>query len=129
MTIKYLFLSLFCALNILSCCEHENDDINEDSVCFEFDQRQCAYDEWAELIPISDSKNERQIKMKAYLKSKNINVENVSITLDFHEFTCEACGVCPESDRFYVRIDREDKTAFQDLDLLNAAEVDCEDFF
>ena len=122
----YIFLPLFLIVNLsYQCCPKEEKNI----ICFEFDQRQCAGDEWADLVPINDSKDEREQKMLDYLESKNIEVKEVNLVIEFHEGVCEACFICPEQDRFFVKIAEEDEAEFTELDLLNSGKVECGDAF
>lgn len=119
---------IFSLYVIKGCCLFDELDDSE-SVCFEFDQRQCAMDDWAELVPLSDSKSERESKMTAYLLLQDIKVKEIDLVINFHEAVCEACGVCPEADRFFIKIPVEDLEKIEALDLLNGAAVDCNDFF
>lgn len=113
----------------LSACEFLSALKNEDAVCYEFDQRQCGTDEWAELVPLNDSKSERESNMKAYLVAKNIAVIDVKFVPDFHEAVCYACDVCPEAGRFFVKFAVEDLQDFEALELLNSAASDCKEAF
>lgn len=101
----------------------------EETICFEFDQRQCAGDDWFDLVPINDSQEDREAKMLNYLKSIDIEATEVRLVLGFHEFVCEACYSCPETDRFFVKILEEDELKFEELDLLNSGKINCEDAF
>lgn len=113
----------------LSSCEFLSSLKNDDVVCYEFDQRQCGTDEWAELVPKSDSTSVRESKMKHYLFTKGIAVIAVKLVPGYHEFVCEACDVCPEADRFFVRIVGDDLQDFEALEFLNSAAVDCKEVF
>ncbi len=124
-----LFAGMMLSLYIINgCCLFDNFD-NEDVICFEFDQRQCGTDEWAELVPITDTKSQREVKMIAYLLSKEIVVQEINLVINFHEAVCEACDVCPEADRFFVKVPLADQQAIEALELLNGAAVDCNDAF
>ncbi|GLR16618.1 hypothetical protein [Portibacter lacus] len=120
----YMFLSLFLLVNLCFQCDCDNDDL-EDVSCFEFDQRQCAGDEWANEIPISDTEEVREQKMKTYLESKDIEVNSVNLVLNYHDGVCEACYICPEEHRFFVEINKEDQGKLEELDLLNLGFSDC----
>ena len=123
MILIYIPLILITGLSF-QCCEKD-----QDVTCFEFDQRQCAGDEWAEQVPLTDSKAEREDKMKEYLTSKNIKVLDVNLVINFHESVCEACFICPEQDRFFVKVADEDAEIFEALDLLNSGKVNCGENF
>jgi hypothetical protein len=123
-----LFLTLgllFSVSSLIQCCEKNE----EEGICYEFDQRQCAGDDWSDVVPINDSKVQRQQKMKAFLLDQGIEVQEVSLVENFHEAVCEACFICPEEDRFFVRFNEDDLSKLEELDLLNFAAVDCEDTF
>ncbi len=115
-------------LNITSAC-FRNIEIDENTLCYEFDERQCSGDEWSEENPKNGSQSERESKMKEFLESKNIDVSEVKLVKDFHEAVCEACIVCPNGDRFFVKFNIDNKDKFDALELLNAAEVPCKDHF
>ena len=100
----FLILITFGFLYFSSC-----EKTDADTVCIGFDQRQCGMDEWADLVPISDSALLRESKMKDYLESKDISIKDISLLKNFYESVCEACGVCPEQDRFAVKIDIDDQ--------------------
>lgn len=124
-----VLLIVLLLLTGFSSCEFWTALKNEDAVCYEFDQRQCGTDEWAELVPLNDSNSERETKMKAYLITKGIAVIDVKLDPDFHEAVCEACDVCPEEGRFFVKFVGEDLQEFEALMLLNSAAIDCKDEF
>ena len=124
---RSIFYFLAFTLFVSICLQCQPKD--ENTICFEFDQRQCAGDEWADLVPINDSKKDREKKMLSYLKSKNIEVKEIKLVVGFHEVVCEACFICPEQDRFFVKIDEEDELDFVELDLISSAKVDCGDVF
>ncbi len=123
----YLVIFLFLLTNLCFKCTCKDD--GESGICYEFDQRQCAGDEWAEIVPQNEIKEQREKKMEAYLESKNIAIKEVLLVEGFHEAVCEACFICPEEDRFFIRLTKEDLSKLQELDLLNLAEIDCADVF
>lgn len=122
----YLFLSIFLITNLNSKCTPSDTD---DSICYEFDQRQCSGDEWSNEVPLDASKAEREEKIKSYLMGKDIEIKKVLLVADFHDAVCKACFVCPEEGRFFVRFDENDLAKLEQLDLLNFAKVDCEEVF
>lgn len=122
---KLFLLLITLGFTFFSSCEKTDPD----TVCIGFDQRQCGMDEWADLVPISDSASLRETKMKEYLESKNINIKDITLLKDFYESVCEACGVCPEEDRFVVKIDTEDQEAFVALDFLGTEVEECKEHF
>ena len=113
-------------MNFFSKCSSGVDEL---TVCYEFDQRQCKGDDWAELVPMNNSKSEREARMKEYLESEGISVEAVKLVMNFHESVCESCFLCPEVDRFFVKIAVESTVDFEDFEFLNAGKVDCGSYF
>jgi hypothetical protein len=124
---KYLVLFIICISSCFSCDKSEESSLTES--CFFFDQRQCAGDEWAGLISEKDSWEEREIAMKTYLQSKDIIVIDLYIDSLFHEGVCEACYVCPEQHRIFVKIEESNMSILKDLDLLNFGSGFCELLF
>lgn len=130
-TMKFynLFTLAFIALFGFNSQCTKKDQKSSSDTCISFDQRQCGYDEWSEMVPISDNVETRAQKMKSYLSEKDIQALDIKIEVGFHEFTCEACGTCPEADRFFIHISKEDVSKLEPLDLLNQEEVNCADVF
>ena len=122
---KLFLLLITVSFTLFSSCEKTDPD----TVCIGFDQRQCGVDEWADLVPISDSASLRETKMKDYLESKNISIKDISLLKNFYDSVCEACGVCPEQDRFVVRINMTDKSVLESLDFLGTKNENCSDYF
>ncbi len=105
----------------------KNDD---DLLCFSFDIRQCQTDLFANEISENDEIGLRESKMHAWLKSNDIDVENVKLVINFHDAVCEACDVCPQGDRYYIKYNSNGNSSFSDsLKLLNFSEENCGDFF
>jgi hypothetical protein len=121
MLFSFFLLTSLC----LSCFCEESSEL----VCYEFDERQCSGDDWSDEVPIDKTKSEREADMKAYLSSKGISVDQVNLVIDFHDAVCEACFICPEEDRFFIRFEEEDLPKLEELDLLNFAKVECEEVF
>jgi len=96
--------------------------------CYSFDQGQCATDEFASSIDINGTAEDMASQMKSYLESKSLAVTEVKVIKNYHEATCEACGICPEPHRFFVKVPGTQTSLFEALDLLNAAFTDCEIF-
>ena len=120
---KYLLFSVFSFL-LVSCGEDKT------GVCFSFDIRQCQTDDFAEFVPESDSKSMREDKLKSWMESQGVEIEEVRLSLNFHEAVCEACHVCPQGDRYFVRIsDEDDLLAIENLALLSYELLDCNDAF
>jgi hypothetical protein len=125
------FLSALIIILLFSssfACE-KTANSNEENLCFYFDQRQCAGDDWAEIISNNTTWKEREEAMQSYLENQNIEVKDFYIEPLFHEAVCEACYVCPEQHRFFIKTEAENKTNLEALDLLNFGEGDCADLF
>ncbi len=64
--------------------------------------------------------------MKDYLVEKGISVTEVTVVKNFHDAVCEACFICPNGDRFFVKLENgQDSLKLEDLDLLSLEETDC----
>ena len=124
--IRLIHLPILLLFSSFIACDWCVDD---EKICFEFDQRQCSGDVWAELVPINDEEEEREEKMKLYLESLGFTVFEVDLVVGYHTAVCEACNICPEEDRFFVQIDINEQSAFEELDYLNSAVIDCRDAF
>ncbi|WP_235299170.1 hypothetical protein [Portibacter marinus] len=121
----FLIVALFLISNIFVQCDCLRDHHDND-LCYEFDRRQCDGDEWSDIVPLGDSADDQETKMKAYLEDKGIDIEDITLVQNFHEFVCEACVVCPQGDRFFIQIvDEEDVNILEELELLNFEEAAC----
>jgi len=121
---KLILLSAmaFCCI----CC----DKSDETNTCFSFDIRQCQTDAFASEIPESDSKALRESKMEEWLEEQGLVVEELRLEIGFHNAVCEACHVCPQGDRYFVRLEDDDKLELIDgLELLSLEYLDCSDAF
>jgi len=56
-------------------------------------------------------------------------VNEVLVNFQYYEAVCEACDICPEVHRFYVKISVLDVAKIVELDLMNMKEDLCNDFF
>jgi len=95
------------------------------NTCFSFDQGQCATDEFADLIDSNASASDMASQMKSYLESKSLLIEDIRVIKSFHEGACEACGICPEPHRFFVKLSATQHREFEELELLNTEPIDC----
>lgn len=118
-----ILLSLF--FFFVSCDKDDSDN----EICFSFDQRQCGVDEFTDLVPISDALESREEKMEEYLESKNVEIEEIRIIDNFYQAVCEACAVCPETHKFFIQIEEEDRATLESLDLFNLTPEFCDDWF
>ena len=116
---------LFLIAMTISC-----DKEDEGNYCFSFDIRQCQTDHFASDVPESDSKELREEKLQNWLEAQGIEVTDVKLDLNYHEAVCEACHVCPQGDRYFVRhVNEIDESVLESMDLLSYEELDCEDAF
>ena len=116
-----LCLVLGYGLTINSC---SSDDSNE--ICVSFDERQCNTDEWN--ANVGDG-GELSTRIMNYLNSLDIEVSQIQIDEDFHEFVCEACDVCPTGPRIFISIDSSDYERISGLRLLSLETVTCNSVF
>jgi len=119
---KLLPLLSIVFVALLSSCTCSDDT---DGQCLSFDVRQCSTDMFAEVVDESGTQSVRELQLQAYLESKGISVNSVTLVEDFHDGVCEACDVCPTGDRYYINIAEEDASKLDDLRLLNLEETDC----
>lgn len=115
-------------LSVLSLASCEKDD--ENTLCYSFDVRQCHTDLFSSDVPESDTKQLREQKMKNWLEDQSYKIKDISLVISFHEAVCEACHVCPQGDRYFIKIaDGDDIPDAEDLQLLNFETADCEEGF
>jgi len=108
---------------------HAQSADQEEEVCIAFDQRQCQTDAFATFLP-SDKNSDGMFEgMQSYLADQGIKVLHMRIDMNFHEFTCAACDVCPESHRFFLSLSKSEERKLQNLNLLNLISVDCQEHF
>jgi len=138
---KYFFLPLIL-LTIISCNKTNipnsnnnpvvNEDIQEETPaykeCYQFDQRQCMTDSWADNFGLDLDGETKARRMKAWLGTQNVSVNRVVVDMNFHEFTCEACNTCPYEHRFFVELSKKGKADMDKLKLLNLSSCDCSTF-
>lgn len=113
-----IFVTSILAVILSSCSS------NDDKLCYFFDERQCASDEWITLGSGAVTDKEKIESLKSYLSSQNVPVIKIDIDPNYHEIVCEACGVCPSGPRYYVSIEEGSQNALSDLDLLNFSPSD-----
>ena len=119
----FRFIALFIALSFFSCSE-----VIQEFACYHFDQRQCQTDEFGADIASADQSEWAGI-IKEYLESKAIVVTEVKVNFDYYESVCEACDVCPEVHRFYVKISILSAVDIEALNLMNLDVDNCKEFF
>lgn len=101
-----------------------------ESSCYSFDIRQCQTDGFASEVPESDPVNQREKKMEAWLEDAGYKVEEIKLLVNFHAAVCEACDVCPQGDRYFIRVkDSDDNPDAEELRLLNFEATPCGDAF
>ena len=124
-SILMLVLMMMSSSLFIHCdCRHFN---GEEGECYFFDRRQCDGDEWSQLVPIGDSELDQEEKMEKFLESKDIEVIQVNLVTNFHEFVCEACFVCPTGDRFFIEVAEGQENQLKALELLSFEADDCSD--
>lgn len=102
-----------------------NSSDTDDTYCYSFDIRGCQTDLFADDIPESDTKQERETKLALWLADQGIETTDVSLSIQFHEAVCEACYVCPNGDRYFITSTEEITSAQAvGMDLLSFESVE-----
>ncbi len=114
--------------NIPSINDKDTNVTTEYKECYQFDQRQCMTDTWADNFGLDLDAQKKATRMKSYLRSKGLQVTRVMVDMNFHPFTCEACDTCPYEHRFFVELSEKGKAAIEKLNLLNLSSCDCTRF-
>ena len=141
---KYYFPFLFAVLLMVGCKNTPSSNIPADSQpednassaqsssaykeCYQFDQRQCMTDKWADNFGLDLDGKTKSKRMKAWLNTQDLKVNRVSVNMNYHEVVCEACDTCPYEHRFFVEISNKGKAAIEKLRLLNLSSCDCSSF-
>jgi len=123
--IRLILASIFWTT--LACQTQKSNDLN--NLCFSFDQRQCQVDSFVDFITNRDEPDANIEGIINFLTEQNIKVQHAKVDMSFHEFTCNACEVCPESHRFFVSISALDKSKILKLNLMSLEEISCLDHF
>jgi hypothetical protein len=109
---RYLLLILL----LWSCSNEASSDR-----CFGFDQRSCDSNPWEKSLV----ERELTAAVTDYLSGVGIVLVSIETDLTYHEVSCQACEVCPDGPRFFIRIEEADIPGFLSLPLLNIQETDC----
>jgi len=122
---KSIVFFFICSLTMLSC--NKNDDKLS---CYSFDVRQCQTDLYANDVPETDNRDDREAKMEIWLESKGYEIEEIKLVLNYHEAVCEACHVCPLGDRYFIQKENsENETHPDSLLLLSYEAITCDGIF
>ncbi len=119
---KYLIAFSLIIFTTFACSDDSKD---EETICYSFDERQCAGDPWIETIGSSTSDADKIAALKSYLSGESIETLDISIDPDYHTFVCEACYVCPQGPRYTVEISAADSSTITELELLNLEVDNC----
>ena len=134
--ILLLFLMICIGCNKSSFPSGENNPVHDKDSnvttqykeCYQFDQRQCMTDAWADNFGLDLDAQKKATRMSAYLRTKGLKVNRVVVDMDFHAFTCEACDTCPYEHRFFVEFSDKSESLLKKLKLLNLSTCDCTTF-
>lgn len=126
--LSFLLISSCHSQNTRSGEKKEVQDMT-DEICISFDQRQCQTDAFAKYLPSDKNSNNMFQGMHSYLTELGFKVLHMRIDMNFHEFTCAACDICPESHRFFLSVSKTDIEKFENLKLLNFNKVNCKEHF
>lgn len=119
---KPIALSLIALTTILFMSCSDQQDSSDDTTCIYFDERQCQKDPWPQ-----DTDENLENKVKSYLQTQDIKVHEIKVNLEYHREVCEACYICPQGPRIYVKIDLTDNTKINELGFLNlSSDPNCE---
>ena len=121
-------LILFAAISLLlASCGDDDCDQLIDTGCFSFDIRQCQTDGFADFVSENDSVEKRENDLKDWMEDQGVFIDEIKLVTNFHEAVCEACHVCPQGDRYFVKMSFQ--TTLDSLDLLNLEAADCCEHF
>lgn len=130
-----IYLLIICAL-LFACqsqkgkaSDKQTDPTKQEEVCIAFDQRQCQTDAFATYLTQAKSSDAMFQGMQSYLTDIGIKVVHMRIDMNFHEFTCAACDVCPEQHRFFISTPTSEVAKLAQLKLLNFSKVSCSELF
>jgi hypothetical protein len=113
---------------LLACTGTRSVGPSQDVVCLFFDERQCAADEFAKLYPAGAPLETRSVAVERYLEGLDVRVMEIKVQPDFHDTVCEACDVCPELHRYFVKTDSTGYRIVSQQGLLNFGQVNCSEF-
>ena len=119
-------LWLLVIMNWASC--YHSKDTLKDKICISFDVRQCQGDPWADQIDLNTDVNSQIHQYARYFESVDLQTAEININLDYHQIVCEACFVCPQGPRIFLKIDSSDFPIIQSLTPLNLERLDCSVF-
>lgn len=119
-TCRFSLGFLLLLLLVINACD------KDDNTCeYSFDQRACNFDVWAKSISSSDIMAKKDAVQK-YIKEQGINLLEIKVKDPYHEVVCEACGVCPEQHRFFVKIPSDQAKIIESIDLFNLKIESCQ---
>jgi len=124
--IKYIGLVVFSILLfIISSCKTQDQNL-EKGVCFSFDERQCGVDPFT---AIGASNTVKENNLRDYLSKNGVELMQFKFVEQFHEIVCEACTICPEQHRFFIKISESNVVKIESLNLFNLVIEDCVQIF
>lgn len=95
------FLLLILVGSFVAC------DDGDTTYSYSFDVRSCNGDLFSETVSEEGSTEEREVQMKAWLSTQEIEATEVELRLDFLQGVCEACVICPTGDRYFITTSAE----------------------
>ncbi len=115
-----------CLLIAVSAC---SSDPQQDTVCISFDMRQCGDNPWLSDAVIPQTAEVHRQGLMDFFDRQDISDYQITIDMQYHEIVCEACFVCPQGPRIYVKLSIDDAREVERMDLLNYQKVNCTEIF
>lgn len=115
---------LFICLVFLACSDQNQDG----GICVSFDQRSCDGDPWATKVNKQGDLVSQVNQFRSFLSENNIETIEILFDPDFHIVVCQACLVCPDGARIFIRIKDDELPEIEALDPLNLEVGDCSVF-
>ncbi len=133
---QLLQISIFSILIFLMSCGEQTSNSSSPcdlGSCLGFDIRQCGEDVFSDEVLTTANIDDQTEQMVAWLLSNSIDVQ-VKLVENYYEAVCEACYICPESNRFFVQNKEgmsasETKDKLEALELFNLKVEDCQEIF
>lgn len=112
----------------LTSCHTTKKDIAPTNLkCYSFDQRQCATDAFGPSLNKLQNPTKKEIHLKEFLERKGLKVHTIKMVEQYHGAVCEACDICPEQHRFFIKSNHSPED-FSSLNLLNFERIVCNKF-
>lgn len=98
----------------------------EEMSCYGLNNVQCSFYPWEENLNSNPSSEEKIEAMKGFFQDQDIQVQSASYNPRFYDAVCEACTVCPRSDRYEIELKSSDIPKLESLELKGLTLLQCE---